>query len=513
VTESRCHRRVRRYAIARILFSLGLAWICGTAGVQAATDDNPCLETWTTNCIQDAYVGLSEITWSPAAPTGSGYGAIACVEATISASVEPIISDAVYEVIHVCPDCSVQTSRFTVAPITTGRYTIAGPYSDAGEGLSVSFSSSDPGEGGVVFTLTATMPSDSPCGVNPSTVTTGGAYAVVKVDFIEADSPVADNGPQEFEGHKTDFGDPCAATDPGQALIIFYDDVVDASYQVQDFDIDLTANVLPASITHDQLSEEWKKATGPNSGTFDRTDTFSVKYQNPKVGGLYQFEFDLGLGCPVSGANILLPLAGADMSAWLNAEAKAIGAWADSHRIDTEAANYSPIPFVTMYNVYRTWCSLSASFFDYVFDPIDAQQQAPCRRFQPWIGPGGHYGYVTVNGVVVHASKINNMLWGLFGRYWGWSETSLRLGAHLNQLARTLRTDGETSQNAIALGAEIYNLLQSSPSADIRTVLTESNLRKLVDPNDLDEEKLWPSPYPADSGNSTFVRPWLPTTP
>ncbi len=126
-------------------------------------------------------MGLSEITWSPAAPTGSGYGAIACVGATISASVEPIISDAVYEVIHVCPDCSVQTSRFTVAPITTGRYTIAGPYSDAGEGLSVSFSSSDPGEGEVVFTLTATMPSDSPCGANPSTVTTGGAYAVLSV--------------------------------------------------------------------------------------------------------------------------------------------------------------------------------------------------------------------------------------------------------------------------------------------------------------------------------------------
>jgi len=130
-------------------------------------------------------VGLSEITWSPAAPTGSGYGAIACVGATISASVEPIISDAVYEVIHVCPDCSVQTSRFTVAPITTGRYTIAGPYSDAGEGLSVSFSSSDPGEAEVVFTLTATMPSDSPCGVNPSTVTTGGAYAVIRVEISD----------------------------------------------------------------------------------------------------------------------------------------------------------------------------------------------------------------------------------------------------------------------------------------------------------------------------------------
>lgn len=41
-----------------------------------------------------------------------------------------------------------------------------------------------------------------------------------------------------------------------------------------------------------------------------------------------------------------------------------------------------------------------------------------------------------INGFVIHGSKINNMIWALFGRHWGWSKTSLCLGAHLNQLGR-----------------------------------------------------------------------------
>jgi hypothetical protein len=343
-------------------------------------------------------------------------------------------------------------------------------------------------------------------GPNNLTIGKQGRIIVPKVTTIEASASVADNSPQLFDGHKTDFGDPCAASSPGQALIIFYDEVVDANHQIQDFDVTLKANVLPASVTASQLDESWTKVKGPTSGNLNRTDSFEVKYRNPKVGGLYQFEFDLGLdGSANSGANVLLPLAGADMTTWLDAETKAIGSWAIAHRALTEIANYSAIPRLTRYNVYRTWCSISSSYFDYTFDPVDSQKQTPCKRFKP----GGLYGYVTVNGVVVHGSKLNNMMWALFGRYWGYSEVSLRLGAHFNQLARNLRLDGIASQNAIGFGDDIYN----NPSANITTILTPTNLRSLQDPTSLIEEKLWPSPYPADTGNSFFARPTLPTTP
>lgn len=40
-----------------------------------------------------------------------------------------------------------------------------------------------------------------------------------------------------------------------------------------------------------------------------------------------------------------------------------------------------------------------------------------------------------------------------------------------------------------------------------------ANLRALQDPNALIEEDLWPAPDATDTGNSTFTRPTLPTTP
>ncbi|MGQ9661871.1 MAG: hypothetical protein ACUVWX_05960, partial [Kiritimatiellia bacterium] len=130
-------------------------------------------------------------------------------------------------------------------------------------------------------------------------ITAAAFVDFLRVDTIEASSPVAHNSPQIFQGHTTDFGNPCDPNDPGQALVIFHKDVRDENFVVQDFDVTLEANVLPGSITTDQLNESWAKVAGPDSGSLNRTDTFEVKYQHAKEGGLYQFEFDLGLsGCP-----------------------------------------------------------------------------------------------------------------------------------------------------------------------------------------------------------------------
>lgn len=107
---------------------------------------------------------------------------------------------------------------------------------------------------------------------------------VIAVDFIEASCPKANNTPQQFEGHKTDFGDPCATNNPGQVLVIFHKDARDANLVVQDFDVTLNAHALPPSVTDDQLNESWAKVAGPDSGSLNRTDTFAVRYQNPRVG-------------------------------------------------------------------------------------------------------------------------------------------------------------------------------------------------------------------------------------
>ncbi|NLE41275.1 MAG: hypothetical protein GX615_05535, partial [Lentisphaerae bacterium] len=139
-------------------------------------------------------------------------------------------------------------------------------------------------------------------------------YTVVKVNFIEASSTVADNSPQQFEGHQTDFGDPCDPDDPGQALVVFHKDVRNEDFVVQDYDVTLKANIMPVCLAADQLSESWTKVVGPSSGGFNRTDTFEVKYKNAKKSGLYQCTFDLGLsGCAKSGVNLHLPLGGPDV--------------------------------------------------------------------------------------------------------------------------------------------------------------------------------------------------------
>ncbi len=146
---------------------------------------------------------------------------------------------------------------------------------------------------------------------------------VVETHTINATSTEsgASANPPPFEGHTPWPFDVTHSPDPDRHMVVFYKDVVDSSFNVQDFDITLNANVLPTSITANQLSEVWSKISGPNSGDFDRTDTFEVKYQNPKQGGVYRFDFDLGIsGCTKSEANIVLPLAGAEIDGIVSAD-------------------------------------------------------------------------------------------------------------------------------------------------------------------------------------------------
>lgn len=103
------------------------------------------------------------------------------------------------------------------------------------------------------FTLTATCTNDSD---STDSDNDSGTVNITATDFIRVSFAGANNSPQEFDGHETVFGFPCAAGAlSGQALIVFYDDVVDASFNVQNFDIHLHAEVLPSTVTDSYLSE------------------------------------------------------------------------------------------------------------------------------------------------------------------------------------------------------------------------------------------------------------------
>ncbi|HBA85905.1 MAG TPA: hypothetical protein DCZ95_17615, partial [Verrucomicrobia bacterium] len=309
--------------------------------------------------------------------------------------------------------------------------------------------------------------------------------------------------PQEFKVGKCDAVEPCNPESKDNALVIFRDTVAGTGGGIQPFSV--TLKVDPNGLPNVQ----WLVINNPGSGTLEDADQAVATFRDPEIGGVYEWDAVVD-GKVTTRTTLNLPLAGADMANWLDMEVRSMKTWALSHKAATEDANDSPIPGLTQYRVYQTWCNLSASDFDYRLNPVDAGHRAPCERFNP---SSVLYTYVTVNGVVVHGSKINNMLWSLFGRYWGWPELSLRVGAHLNQLARDRRLDGTASQNAIGLGDDLYALIESSPGSSIYTVLTASGLQTMWDPAVLNEEKLWPSPYPYNSGSSTLLRPSLSTTP
>lgn len=308
--------------------------------------------------------------------------------------------------------------------------------------------------------------------------------------------PITLQNPTDFRNLPSNVSDPCEPDSDTIPLVIFYESV-SASGVVEDFEVQLSSNIPEGW----GVQETWTKATGPDSGTLLAGNPTNVRFVNPEIGGLYQFDLQGG-SSPIR-TSLLLPLAGADITDWLQAEIAAIELWAQQVRREAEDIHYSKVPFRTRGKMLLVWTSISGSYFDYVLDPVDAQGLSPCRRFQSPIRPMGHYGYVTVNGVVVHGSKINIMLWSLFGREWGWSPLALMAGSDLNNIDAKLELDPESSRWAVALGAVLYEKSQ----LDLRADGVADAFRLLQDGPDLIEEKLWPSPYPADPDASVLRRP------
>lgn len=320
-------------------------------------------------------------------------------------------------------------------------------------------------------------------------------------ELIQLTSTKAANSPVSFEFGKTDLGDPCTDS-KARALVVYYKDVTDRNFQVKPFDVKL--QIVPGN----GGTATWSKHSGPDSGALNNAGSTTATFSNPTKGGLYQFDLDY-LG-KTTRTQLLLPLAGADIAGWLDTEIKAIPAWARMHKAAVYTANKSIVPFVTRYDVYRVWTSISGSFFDYTLQAVDSAGRGACAEYNG----GGSYAFVTVNGTVVHGSKINVMLWAIFGREWGYSTFELQLGANVNQIGQSGTRDPVSSQNAIAIGGGLYDLLQADPNWDIESELTRQQALRMRQNDDrLREENLWPGGN-ADLSQSQLVRPQnLPTTP
>jgi hypothetical protein len=97
--------------------------------------------------------------------------------------------------------------------------------------------------------------------------------------------------------------------------VVLYKDAVDAGFNVQDFDVTLTAGLAPANVPTDGLTVHWEKVSGPDSGQLLPSGLTAV-YRNPRQGGVYRFRLTVrkgGKDLSFGEAVLVLPLAAAEM--------------------------------------------------------------------------------------------------------------------------------------------------------------------------------------------------------
>ena len=275
--------------------------------------------------------------------------------------------------------------------------------------------------------------------LSPFTVLHVLEVPVIVVDILTASSPVANNTSQCFEAYKTDFGDPCEPDNPGQALVVFHKDVRDEDFVIQDYDVTLKANILPANITAAELNESWAKVAGPSSGNLNRIDTFDVKYQNAKAGGLYHFEFDIGLsGCDKSGANLLLPLGGPDATAYFTSEISRYDQW-----LTTLKARLDSYSVITRWLRLRTHAYRTVNDMNYNRDLWQAND-SPCMTYAN--------GTVTLCGYVLGSDQLGNVMYAYTFAQAEFFFPTAWLGGHVAQLWSTGDLDSSDDQAAYTAG-------------------------------------------------------------
>jgi hypothetical protein len=272
-------------------------------------------------------------------------------------------------------------------------------------------------------------------------------------------------------------------------MVVFYKDVIDSSFNVQDFDVTLKANILPSSITADQLSEVWSKISGPASGDLDRTDTFKVKYQNPKLGGVYRFDFDLGLsGCAKSEANVILPLAGAEMDGVMQSDLPIANAFAAAVK-----ARYNPNELQKFSNWRRWFWDSHAG--DYTGRPDNPN--TPTVWVYNQVNDVSGFGVVcTWKGRPVRLTKLSNFILGYAMQKIGASRAKARRGTGLFAITET------TDRASVGAGWDVAN------GENYNT--TVSNLVDYIWTNEAEDDKsrkLWPNPNAPDNyrGSSTVT--------
>ncbi|MCL1909858.1 MAG: hypothetical protein FWG05_02875, partial [Kiritimatiellaeota bacterium] len=152
----------------------------------------------------------------------------------------------------------------------------------------------------------------------------------LKIDVTSPKQGASVN-PPPFDGGKVHDFNSSKSFNPGKHLVVFYKDVVNSDFSIQDFNVKFKPIFTPAAPEWilSTLNPRWAKLDGPASGALDSTTGLEVNYQNPKEGGVYNFAFDLD-GFDTTQFNVVLPFAGAEMDDVIKADLLKADAFATS---------------------------------------------------------------------------------------------------------------------------------------------------------------------------------------
>jgi hypothetical protein len=315
----------------------------------------------------------------------------------------------------------------------------------------------------------------------------------IEFDLVSPALGVSTN-PPPFAGMREQIFRPDQSPAPDQHAVVLYRDVIDANFNVQDFDVTLIARLNPSITTVAPSTVHWTKVSGPTSGELLASDTLSAIYRNPKMGGVYRFHVAIrnGTGTDIAfaEANLVLPLAGADMDSVVQADLVKADAFSTAVR-----SRYTPHELQKFGNWRRWFWDEHAG--DYTGRPSNAD--TPTVWFYNQVNDDSGFGAVcTWKGRPVRLTKPSNFILGYAMRQIGASREKARRGTGLFTFTET------TDRASVGAGWDVANGESYATTVSI-----------LVDYIWTHEEegdksrKVWPNPnapdnYKGSSSNIVF---------
>ena len=322
--------------------------------------------------------------------------------------------------------------------------------------------------------------------------------AILKVESIQVASPKlgTSSNPPPFAGGTNWIFCVTNSPSPDKHAVVLYKDVVDGSYNVQNFDVTLTATLAPSGITTNPFTFHWEKISGPASGELMSSTDTSAVYRNPKQGGVYRFRLTVRNGnmdLAFGEANLVLPLAGAEMDSIMSTNLPMANAF-----VARVKSRYSPWACQKISNLEKWFVNGNAG--DYVGRPDNQATPSVWYYGQVSSTINDNYGLGSVctwKGRPVRLTKLTDFLVAYTIQQLGVNYYRAKIGV----LGGFGTGDGVTASKSWDEG---WYLARDGGNYDTIAVGLVNYIWTHEDADDK-SRKPWPNPNPPDNDG---VSPW-----